>query len=77
MPPSLAELERRLRDRNTDSEEQIKLRIQNAAAQIDYGLQAGNFDLIIENSSLDRTVQEISEALKLWFPSVFSPSTVH
>lgn len=37
MPPSLAELERRLRARNTENEETLKKRLDTAKREIEYG----------------------------------------
>eukprot|EP01035_Chromulina_nebulosa_P037055 gene37055-49996_t len=64
-PPSLLELERRLRGRNTDSEEQIRLRIHNAVAQIAFGEKQGNFDQVIENCNLDHTIDLILSTLNI------------
>jgi guanylate kinase len=36
-PPSMAELEKRLRGRGTETEEQMKLRLGNAAKELEYG----------------------------------------
>ena len=45
-PPSLEELERRLRSRQTDSPEQVKLRIQTARRELE---QLANFDYVVVN----------------------------
>lgn len=37
LPPSIEELERRLRNRNTESEESLRKRLDKANAEIDYG----------------------------------------
>jgi guanylate kinase len=50
VPPSLAELERRLRERNTNSDEEISKRLAAAPAEI---AQAHRFDSWIENDNLD------------------------
>lgn len=55
-PPSLAELEFRLRARKTDSEETIQKRLQNAKAEMD---QRAHFDCTIVNDSLDRAYEEL------------------
>ncbi len=50
MPPSLDELERRLRRRGGDSEEAVALRLENAVAEI----QARHeFDFVVVNNDLD------------------------
>jgi guanylate kinase len=50
MPPSLEELERRLRTRNTDSEDVIQRRLREARHEID---QRQHFDFIVVNDVLD------------------------
>ena len=45
-PPSLEELERRLRSRQTDSPEQMELRIQTARRELE---QLANFDYVVVN----------------------------
>jgi guanylate kinase len=58
MPPSAAELERRLRARGTESEENIVLRMAKAEKEIS---RAGEFDYIIINEDLEKaTSQAIS-----------------
>lgn len=53
VPPTLAELERRLRARGTDCPETIALRLHNARTEIE---QAGNFDYLIVNDELEECV---------------------
>lgn len=48
-PPSLEELEKRLRGRGTDSEEKLKERIEKADKELIY---AKDFDVILHNDSL-------------------------
>ncbi len=52
------ELERRLRERATESSGEIDERIDLARKQLD---QAGNFDHVVENDDLDRAVEELTE----------------
>lgn len=49
-PPSVEELEKRLRNRQTDSEEKIKERLAKAAEEISY---SKNFDVILTNDILE------------------------
>ena len=65
-PPSLQELEIRLRKRNTETEEQIDIRLQNAVAQLEFGINSSIFDYILENDDLDKAVDELSERLREW-----------
>jgi guanylate kinase len=46
-PPSMEELERRLRGRGTESEDAIVRRLGNAKAEMDYGAGEGNFDCVL------------------------------
>ena len=62
-PPSLDELENRLRARGTDSEDQIRLRLLNAKQELD---AAQDFDRIIINDELDRAYAELSQIVG-WF----------
>ncbi len=55
MPPSVEELERRLRGRNTDPEEIIKQRIEKAVYELGF---SSNFDKIIVNDNLEKAKQE-------------------
>jgi guanylate kinase len=43
LPPSLDILEQRLRNRKTDSEEVIQIRLANASKEIDFALQNGKY----------------------------------
>ena len=58
-PPSLSELERRLRGRGTDGEASIARRLSNAVAEI---RQAHWFDMWIVNDDLDRAYDELRAA---------------
>jgi len=60
-PPSIKELENRLRKRATDSEEQIKKRINKAKEELEY---AKDFDKIILNDNLDKAVKETIKAIE-------------
>lgn len=55
MPPSLEELERRLRLRGTESEEKLKPRLEKAASEIAF---ASHFDRIVINDDLEKAVSE-------------------
>ncbi len=54
-PPSMEELERRLRQRGDTPEEQIAGRLERAAWEID---QSSHYDHVVVNDDLDRCVQE-------------------
>ena len=67
-PPSMDELEKRLRGRGTETEEAIKKRLGNAAKELEYGQTAGNFDRIFVNADLTATFEEMVTAFKDWYP---------
>ena len=60
LPPSLEELERRLRDRRTDSAEVIERRLGEAVSDIG---RWGEFDYVIINDDLDRAVADLEAVL--------------
>ncbi len=55
-PPSLDELEKRLRGRKTDDEHTIHLRLQNSGGEIE---QAGHYRYLIVNDVLDDAVRSL------------------
>ncbi len=57
MPPSVEELERRLRGRATDSEESVRKRLDKAEYEMSF---APKFDIEVINDSLDRAVEEVA-----------------
>jgi guanylate kinase len=59
-PPSLTELARRLRSRNTDSEEAIATRLETARKELEYA-QNGGHDAIVVNDDLNIAYQELEE----------------
>lgn len=59
LPPSMTELERRLRSRGTDSDEVINLRLSHAALEI---REARWFDAVICNDDLSRAYGELRAA---------------
>lgn len=56
LPPSLAELEQRIRGRGTDDEEIIRVRIQRSAEEIK---KCVRYDYIIINAQLEKAVDEV------------------
>ena len=57
LPPSRAELERRLRGRGTDTEEVIVRRLGEAAEDMGHWRE---FDYVVVNDSFDRALDELS-----------------
>lgn len=63
-PPSLAELESRLRGRGTETEEAIATRLGNAKKEIDAKDEPGLFDAVIVNDDLEKAYGELKDLLK-------------
>ncbi len=59
-PPSLEELERRLRGRGTESEEQINLRLSKAAGELSHWRK---YDYLIINNDVDKAAKEFEALL--------------
>lgn len=60
LPPSPAELERRLRARNTNSEGELQNRLAAVAREINEGR---NFNYVIVNREIETTVAELAEII--------------
>ena len=60
VPPSLEELERRLRHRNTDSDEKIRERLLQAKREC---AEAGKYGYIVVNDDPDRAAKELDAIL--------------
>ena len=60
MSPSIKVLEQRLRNRSTDSNEDIETRVAKAKKELEY---AKRFDLTILNNDLEQAVNEAKEAV--------------
>ena len=57
-----------MRGRGTETEEAIQTRLGNAAKELEYGRQAGNFDRVFVNGDLKATFEDLASAFKEWFP---------
>ncbi|KAK7285576.1 hypothetical protein RJT34_20352 [Clitoria ternatea] len=64
-PPSMEELEKRLRDRGTETEEQILKRLRNAEAEIEQGKSSNIFDFILYNDNLEECYEKLKKLLGL------------
>jgi guanylate kinase len=60
LPPSVTELERRLRDRRTDAPEVIERRLRDALSDMSHW---DEFDYVIINDDLDRAVTDLEAVL--------------
>lgn len=61
MPPSMEELERRLRARATDSDEVIAVRLANAEGEV---AARGEFDYIVVNDKVERAADDLVAILR-------------
>jgi guanylate kinase len=69
-PPSEADLEMRLRGRNTETEEKIQIRLKTAVEELAFGRTEGNFDALVVNDDLHKCLMQIETTLKNWFPDM-------
>lgn len=60
-PPNADELEQRLRSRDSDSPEQVRIRLQTAHGEMD---AAGEFDHVVVNDDLDACVARVDEIIR-------------
>ena len=61
MPPNVEELEKRLRLRQTDSKEDIEVRISKAKKELEYAPQ---FDIVILNDFLENAITRAEQVVK-------------
>ncbi|XP_034470622.1 guanylate kinase isoform X2 [Hippoglossus hippoglossus] len=62
-PPSMAVLEKRLRDRKTETEESLQRRLHAAKLDMELGKEPGLFDVIIVNDNLEDAYGHLKQAL--------------
>ena len=62
-PPSLEILLERLSNRGTETAESLARRTGNAKAEVEYGLQPGNFERIVVNDDLDQACRDFVNAV--------------
>jgi guanylate kinase len=60
-PPSLDEMERRLRNRGTDTEEKIRERVEKAGRELAF---ASDFDIVLVNDDLEEAKKEALRLVK-------------
>ncbi|XP_053985284.1 guanylate kinase-like isoform X1 [Hylaeus volcanicus] len=60
-PPSVDELEKRLRDRQTETEDSLQRRLSIARTEMEYGESPGNFDIVIENDNLSKAYDKLRD----------------
>jgi guanylate kinase len=64
LPPSMEELERRLRARRSDDEATIALRIANASKEMTFAKTQGKYEYTIINDDLERAKRETAELIR-------------
>ncbi|KAM4739607.1 guanylate kinase 1b isoform 2-T2 [Anableps anableps] len=62
-PPSLEILEKRLRDRQTETEESLQKRLEAARIDMELSKEPGMFDVVIINDDLEKAYEELKEIL--------------
>ena len=70
---SIEVLEKRLRGRGTETEDKIRIRLENAKEELVYGSEEeGNFDLYVVNGDegAEETASNILATLQNWFPAI-------
>jgi guanylate kinase len=63
-PPTMEDLEKRLRGRGTETNDKILIRLENAKTEMEYGYQEGNFDAIFVNDEVEGTFERIVKYLE-------------
>lgn len=63
-PPSMEELEKRLRGRGTEEEEMVLMRLGNAKREMEAMEEVGLFDKVVVNDELNRAYEEIKDILR-------------
>lgn len=67
-PPSLDELENRIRDRGTADIDDVDAMLKSAMNDMEYGTRAGNFHKVLLNDDLDECYEELVRVLYEWYP---------
>ncbi|XP_004570259.1 guanylate kinase 1b isoform X2 [Maylandia zebra] len=62
-PPSMDALEKRLRDRQTETEESLQKRLEAARVDMELSKEPGVFDAVIINDDLEKAYEELKEIL--------------
>ncbi len=64
VPPSNEELEKRLRFRNTDDEDTIRLRLHNAITEMEFARDQGKYEYQLVNDDLETAKARLLETVK-------------
>jgi len=60
-PPSVEELERRLRGRGTETEESLQKRLTQAKNELEYSKQPGAHDKVVVNDDVETAYKELRD----------------
>ncbi|KAF5279132.1 hypothetical protein FQR65_LT15462 [Abscondita terminalis] len=60
-PPSLTELENRLRKRNTENNESLRMRLKIAMEEMKYAEDSNNFDFVVINDNLEQAYSVLKD----------------
>ena len=60
-PPSLEELERRLRGRETETDESVRKRLDQAKNELEFSKQPGSHDKLVVNNDLEKAYEELRD----------------
>jgi guanylate kinase len=64
LPPSIEELERRLRGRCSDDEETIRTRINNANKEMTFARDEGKYEYTVVNDNLEQAKNEVADLVQ-------------
>ncbi|CAN0584191.1 unnamed protein product, partial [Ectocarpus sp. 12 AP-2014] len=53
--------------RGTETEDALQRRLANAKAEMEYGLEADNFEKVLVNDGLEEAYAELKETAKAWY----------
>jgi guanylate kinase len=69
-PASLEVLEKRLRHRGTETEDQIQIRLKNARGEIEFGNNSKIFDAVVVNEHVSESFMVLVRHMSKWFPDL-------
>lgn len=69
-PPSMKVLKERLKGRGTETSESLSIRTMNAQKEMEYGVEEGNFDVVVVNDGIDQAYQDFETAVKTLYKDV-------
>ena len=69
-PPSIQVLEQRLRGRGTESEDKIRVRIENARKELAYADRPGFWDAVVVNDDFELCSRNFEDLVQKLFPQI-------